>query len=709
MVNKNYSNLIEQQFPDFVREDGPNLVAFVKAYYEWMEESGQVTDATKSLLSYRDIDATLDQYVVYFHDELMANIPQNVLADKRLLAKNIKSFYRARGSEKSYKLLFRILYDDDVEFYYPAEDILRCSDGRWQLDKKLRVNGNDTTYNMEGYEITGGTSGATAVVEQVIKTILDSGFEVFELLLTSIDGTFLDAETVTSTNGYTVTASGANFTESGQYVGTKGWLSWDKYLEDNLYYQEFSYELQTGEFINKFRDIVKKLLHPAGVALFSKVKSVDTINLAPSVFTLYELLLTIESAIAQVSARVAANTIINTSYEIKLALSALDMTGVTDVVSRNFDTIAGVENVRLNVGAIANTNTDQVGGLANTRLNIGVCQLVITDIINGLANTRLNIGVSQNTNVDFLDALWNTDVYVGPTFGDGANTVTARLSANLAAANASSVVTSALGYDVRWWGIPTHAPVNSFGASGNTNLSLTSDAMEAGNVYSTLSSIFTTVEKRWGMPTEAHVDSFGASSNTNLALIGGNMEAANMYSTLTSMFNYGPRRWGMTTELPVYRFGASANANLLLMSRELEAANIYSTLTDGLGFFDRVEEQVDETSMIYWPIVGCTANVITTAYTDIISAYESNTIAGIEYVASGSLSDNSAFVATGTAFSANLSSGDFIMVRDPDDVNPDQGFVVTGLGTAWANSILDVYGLYQGGLTDGEIYKRNVL
>ncbi|MDP6772450.1 MAG: hypothetical protein QF704_17215, partial [Anaerolineales bacterium] len=273
------------------------------------------------------------------------------------------------------------------------------------------------------------------------------------------------------------------------------------------------------------------MLHPAGVALFSKVKSVDTINLAPSVFTLYELLLTIESAIAQVSARVAANTIINTSYEIKLALSALDMTGVTDVVSRNFDTIAGVENVRLNVGAIANTNTDQVGGLANTRLNIGVCQLVITDIINGLANTRLNIGVSQNTNVDFLDALWNTDVYVGPTFGDGANTVTARLSANLAAANASSVVTSALGYDVRWWGIPTHAPVNSFGASGNTNLTLTSDAMEAGNVYSTLSSIFTTVERRWGMPTEAHVDSFGASSNTNLALIGGNMEAANMYST----------------------------------------------------------------------------------------------------------------------------------------------------------------------------------
>src|SRR4051812_2008050 len=35
------SQLLETQFPDFIREDYPNFVAFLKAYYEWLETNGQ--------------------------------------------------------------------------------------------------------------------------------------------------------------------------------------------------------------------------------------------------------------------------------------------------------------------------------------------------------------------------------------------------------------------------------------------------------------------------------------------------------------------------------------------------------------------------------------------------------------------------------------------------------------------------------------------
>ena len=37
LIEKNISNLVEHQFPEFYRTDGPTFVSFVKAYYKWLE------------------------------------------------------------------------------------------------------------------------------------------------------------------------------------------------------------------------------------------------------------------------------------------------------------------------------------------------------------------------------------------------------------------------------------------------------------------------------------------------------------------------------------------------------------------------------------------------------------------------------------------------------------------------------------------------
>ena len=54
----------------------------------------------------------------------------------------------------------------------------------------------------------------------------------------------------------------------GRYVDTKGFLSWNNKLQDNYYYQEFSYVLRLTETVDKYKDIVKSLLHPAGTIMF---------------------------------------------------------------------------------------------------------------------------------------------------------------------------------------------------------------------------------------------------------------------------------------------------------------------------------------------------------------------------------------------------------------------------------------------------------
>lgn len=206
---KKLSSQIESQFPGFIREEGPQFVSFLKAYFEYMEQNGKVVNATRSLSDYRDIDRTLDSFVEYFRRELMPSIPKDALVDQRLLIKNIRDFYKSRGTPESYRFLFRALFNKEVDFYYPGDDILRASDGRWLRESKLRVGEpkNINPSGFEGIKVTGAVSGATAVVQGVVSTI-SSGMIIYDMTVENIDGTFVDGERVfDDNNNYaTVTA-----------------------------------------------------------------------------------------------------------------------------------------------------------------------------------------------------------------------------------------------------------------------------------------------------------------------------------------------------------------------------------------------------------------------------------------------------------------------------------------------------------------------
>jgi hypothetical protein len=56
------SNLVQNQFPEFYREDGQNFIALVKAYYEWLEEEEKTNNVSRNLFSTRDIDQTAENF-----------------------------------------------------------------------------------------------------------------------------------------------------------------------------------------------------------------------------------------------------------------------------------------------------------------------------------------------------------------------------------------------------------------------------------------------------------------------------------------------------------------------------------------------------------------------------------------------------------------------------------------------------------------------
>jgi len=67
-------------------------------------------------------------------------------------------------------------------------------------------------------------------------------------------------------------------TKDGVHVGESGFPSSSKKLQDNDYYQDFSYVLQTTDSIDVWKQDVLKLLHPAGFKLFGEVAIATLLN-----------------------------------------------------------------------------------------------------------------------------------------------------------------------------------------------------------------------------------------------------------------------------------------------------------------------------------------------------------------------------------------------------------------------------------------------
>jgi hypothetical protein len=224
-VYRKISPKIDAQFPEFIREDGPQFVAFLKGYYQFAEQNGMPINAIRGLQDNQDVDRSLDKFVEYFRREFMPNIPRYIAADKRLMTKYIRDFYRSRGADDSFRAIFRAMFNKEIDLYYPGNDILRASDGRWVKETIIRVGApfNASPFIMAGSIITGMTSGASARVEN-IQGVEASGILVYDFTIQGLSGNFLDGEMVEDEFGNTATINnqlgslvGIGVTQGGAY------------------------------------------------------------------------------------------------------------------------------------------------------------------------------------------------------------------------------------------------------------------------------------------------------------------------------------------------------------------------------------------------------------------------------------------------------------------------------------------------------------
>lgn len=171
----------------------------------------QPTMASKNTWNSNDIDLTLNSHVDLFMKEFLEAYPlsfpsisasldindkvnenQTVEDFKRFLVKHSREFYQSKGTEDSFRYLFRTVYNKEIDMYYPEDDILKASDNTYYNSRVLRMLPKDSLdIDLKSRYVTGETSGATAVIENYyFKKSFNRNLVELELNSSTIKGVF---------------------------------------------------------------------------------------------------------------------------------------------------------------------------------------------------------------------------------------------------------------------------------------------------------------------------------------------------------------------------------------------------------------------------------------------------------------------------------------------------------------------------------------
>ena len=196
MLEQKVSLLINRQVPEFVRDEYPTFIRFLEAYYEFLEnkQTGKNNDLnvkSKDLRYLSDVDYSIGQFEDSFFNTFADLLPKDVQVDKAFLIKQLLPFYLAKGNEQSFKLLFRLLFDEEVEIVQPKSNILRASDGKWVVEKAFRI----TQGVYSSYTANGNTSSSATESGNTI-------FKMAQIASSSEIGVYVNG--VLQTSGYNV-------------------------------------------------------------------------------------------------------------------------------------------------------------------------------------------------------------------------------------------------------------------------------------------------------------------------------------------------------------------------------------------------------------------------------------------------------------------------------------------------------------------------
>ena len=204
-IEKLISFHIEKQFPAIYREDGQELVQFVKEYYKFMETNeNQSLYNGRRMFEYRDIDTTLERMLLFYKNKYLSELPFDG-ETIRIVVKNILGLYRRKGTLEGLELFFTLFYNESIKVYYPSKNVFKPSDSEWKSGNYLQLSPNSglftstktseiyTYSDLIGKTIVGETSRARATVDKINFIIINNSFTPI-IFVNDNTGAFIGSE-----------------------------------------------------------------------------------------------------------------------------------------------------------------------------------------------------------------------------------------------------------------------------------------------------------------------------------------------------------------------------------------------------------------------------------------------------------------------------------------------------------------------------------
>ncbi|MDX8383200.1 MAG: hypothetical protein R8M45_03895 [Ghiorsea sp.] len=288
---ENLSLLLDRAIPEHIRESDPGFVDFIKAYLAFQDDTRSPFHVIQKLLLDSDIDSSFVEFIDYYHSTHAKYLPEKTLADKLKIVKHLREIYAVKGTEESYRWFFRTYYNEEITIYYPRNDILRVSDGKWVTPYFLTILNTDNSIPainqlspLKTNSILGLTSGTTGIVDSYFAIMLS--VKSIKLSMANSIGNFVAGEIIryTDINGinhdFTITSADIS---PGFWSNTDGFLSSNKKIQDARYYQDFSYEITSNHGFNEYKEQIKRSIHPAGTVMFGKIRNLTEVSVANAV------------------------------------------------------------------------------------------------------------------------------------------------------------------------------------------------------------------------------------------------------------------------------------------------------------------------------------------------------------------------------------------------------------------------------------------
>jgi len=274
----NISSYIDDLVPDHVETSYPDLVNFLKTYALYLERSNDSAFYLNALDIQRDIDYVEDHLLTELQNEIGVAVPRDFATDPRLFYKRLIEFYISRGTPESITSFFRVIYDDEVETYFPFVDILNPSDGNW-TDQAAAIQADRTQFTATNTFTISGTPTVTPANNDDGNAAFFDDDVVFVNNTYQVPGTdYTESVYSDTTTKYKLTFTSAlsngdviRTYPKGLFTNNDGFLSDKKFIQDSYYYQQFSYVLRTGANVADWSNAFTRLIHPAGFKFFGEI------------------------------------------------------------------------------------------------------------------------------------------------------------------------------------------------------------------------------------------------------------------------------------------------------------------------------------------------------------------------------------------------------------------------------------------------------